>query len=184
MHAWSATMLAFTARPPDPVSRPRAGASMWLSSGSTHLDPLIHTWLATRPATRYWRHGSVCEDYAAIKAAVLAVGGWADPYRDTVLRLRPASSTRRCAGSSAPGRTSTRTGACRQDRPIGFLQETLRWWDQWLKDEDTGVLAEPLLRDLDERVGAARDPLPRAPGPLGGRGRLALPRRRHDDLLA
>src|SRR5699024_7102 len=29
---------------------------------------------------------------------------------------------------------------------IGFLQETLRWWDQWLKDVDTGVLAEPDLR--------------------------------------
>src|SRR5699024_493715 len=29
---------------------------------------------------------------------------------------------------------------------IGFLQETLRWWDQWLKDTDTGVLAEPDLR--------------------------------------
>ncbi|MER7036213.1 CocE/NonD family hydrolase C-terminal non-catalytic domain-containing protein, partial [Streptomyces albidoflavus] len=29
---------------------------------------------------------------------------------------------------------------------IGFLQETLRWWDQHLKGEDTGVMNEPLLR--------------------------------------
>src|SRR4030095_1921700 len=29
---------------------------------------------------------------------------------------------------------------------IGFLQECLRWWDHWLKDVDTGVMAEPMLR--------------------------------------
>ena len=29
---------------------------------------------------------------------------------------------------------------------IGFLQEALRWWDHWLKDEDTGVMDEPMLR--------------------------------------
>jgi hypothetical protein len=29
---------------------------------------------------------------------------------------------------------------------IGFLQEALRWWDQWLKGIDTGIMAEPMLR--------------------------------------
>jgi uncharacterized protein len=29
---------------------------------------------------------------------------------------------------------------------IGFLQETLRWWDQWLKGIDTGIMDEPRLR--------------------------------------
>ncbi|CAM5673525.1 hypothetical protein SCYAM73S_02885 [Streptomyces cyaneofuscatus] len=29
---------------------------------------------------------------------------------------------------------------------IGFLQETLRWWDQHLKGKETGVMREPLLR--------------------------------------
>lgn len=29
---------------------------------------------------------------------------------------------------------------------IGFLQETVRWWDHWLKDRDTGVMDEPMLR--------------------------------------
>jgi uncharacterized protein len=28
----------------------------------------------------------------------------------------------------------------------GFLQEALLWWDQWLKDVDTGVMDEPMLR--------------------------------------
>jgi predicted acyl esterase len=29
---------------------------------------------------------------------------------------------------------------------IGFLQECVRWWDQWLKGIDTGIMAEPRLR--------------------------------------
>jgi uncharacterized protein len=29
---------------------------------------------------------------------------------------------------------------------IGFLQETVRWWDHWLKGRDTGIMAEPMLR--------------------------------------
>jgi putative CocE/NonD family hydrolase len=29
---------------------------------------------------------------------------------------------------------------------IGFLQEALRWWDQWLKGLDRGVEADPMLR--------------------------------------
>ena len=30
--------------------------------------------------------------------------------------------------------------------PIGFLQETLRWWDFWLKDKETGINNEPMIR--------------------------------------
>jgi hypothetical protein len=29
---------------------------------------------------------------------------------------------------------------------IGFLQETLRWWDHWLRGTETGVMSQPLLR--------------------------------------
>jgi predicted acyl esterase len=29
---------------------------------------------------------------------------------------------------------------------IGFLQESLRWWDYWLKGINTGIMDEPMLR--------------------------------------
>ena len=29
---------------------------------------------------------------------------------------------------------------------IGFLQESLRWWDRWLKGIDNGIMEEPQLR--------------------------------------
>ena len=29
---------------------------------------------------------------------------------------------------------------------IGFLQESLRWWDKWLKGKETDIMEEPMLR--------------------------------------
>lgn len=144
MGTWAATMLAFTCRPPDPAAVGEQWREQWLHR-LDQLDPFIHTWLNHQTRDAYWQHGSVCEDYSAVDAAVLAVGGWADPYRDTVLRLL----------EHLPGPARGILGPWSHQYPdrglppgpaIGFLQETLRWWDQWLKDTDTGVLDEPTLR--------------------------------------
>lgn len=115
MHAWAATMLAFVSRPPDPLHVGDAWRDMWLGR-LEQVDPFIHTWLDHQTRDAYWRHGSVCEDYGAIDAAVLAVGGWHDPYRDTVLRLVEHLPAERVRGSSVRGPTSTRTAACRPAR--------------------------------------------------------------------
>ena len=40
---------------------------------------------------------------------------------------------------------------------IGFLQECIRWWDQWLKGKETGIMDEPMLRVW------MQDPAPPAP---------------------
>jgi uncharacterized protein len=143
MLGWSATMLATTALPPDP-----ARVDDWRSLWEQRLDALVpfaDTWLAHQQRDGYWRHGSVCEDYAAIEVPVLAVGGWADPYRNTVLRL--------LSGLSCPVKGIIGPWAHQYpdiDRPpgprIGFLQETLRWWDRWLRDVPNGADGEPALR--------------------------------------
>jgi putative CocE/NonD family hydrolase len=146
MHAWSATMLAFAARPPDPKFTGQRWRELWLER-LEHLDPPIHTWLDHQTRDGYWRHGSVCEDYPAIRAAVLAVGGWADPYRDTVFRLaRHLDAPMR--GIIGPWSHQYPDRGLPPGPAIGFLQETLRWWDHWLKDEPgpRSVLDEPLLR--------------------------------------
>ena len=86
MHAWAATMLALAARPPDPLHVGTVWREMWTKRLEAASEPLVHTWLAHQSRDEYWSRGSVREDYGAIDAAVLAVGGWHDPYRDTVLR--------------------------------------------------------------------------------------------------
>ncbi|MGP4020290.1 CocE/NonD family hydrolase [Saccharopolyspora sp. 5N708] len=144
MAAWAGTMLAFTARPPDPA----VVGEQWLKMWRERLDaaePFLHTWLAHQERDDYWRHGSICEDYGAVRAAVLAVGGWADPYRDTVFRL--AEHLRApVRGIIGPWSHQYPDRGLPPGPAIGFLQETLRWWDHWLGDVDTGVLDDPLLR--------------------------------------
>ena len=48
---------------------------------------LAGRWAERQLRDGYWKHGSVCEDYSAIKAAVLTVGGWHDGYRNTMAHL-------------------------------------------------------------------------------------------------
>ncbi|GGV92761.1 peptidase S15 [Streptomyces gelaticus] len=145
MHAWAATMLAFVSRPPDPAQVGEGWKDMWLKRLEA-VDPFIHTWLAHQTRDGYWKHGSVCEDYSAIRAKVLAVGGWHDPYRDTVLRLVEHLAPDRVRGLIGPWSHQYPDRGLPPGPSIGFLQETLRWWDQHLKDKDTGVMSEPLLR--------------------------------------
>ena len=144
MLAWATTMLAFTARPPDPTRVGPGWRDLW-QQRLDRLEPFLDTWLAHQERDAYWRHGSVCEDYGAVEVPVLAVGGWADPYRTTVLRLV----------ENLPGTVKGIIGPWSHQYPdierepgpaIGFLQETLRWWDRWLKDRPTGVEQDPALR--------------------------------------
>lgn len=145
MHAWAATMLAFVCRPPDPAQVGDDWREMWLKRLEA-VDPFIHTWLAHQSRDDYWKHGSVCEDYGAIKAKVLAVGGWHDPYRDTVLRLVEHLDPEQVRGLIGPWSHQYPDRGLPPGPAIGFLQETLRWWDQHLKGQETGVMREPLLR--------------------------------------
>lgn len=144
MLSWATTMLAYTARPPDPADVGDAWEEQWLQR-LDQLEPFLDTWLAHQERDAYWRHGSVCEDYDAIEAAVLAVGGWADPYRDTVLRLVEHLSAP-AKGIIGPWCHKYPDLGIGPGPHIGFLQETLRWWDRWLKGSETGVEDDPALR--------------------------------------
>ncbi|MER5636274.1 CocE/NonD family hydrolase [Kitasatospora sp. NPDC002227] len=149
--ARSATLLAFTARPPDPKYVGDDWRRMWLERLAA-ITPLVHPWLTHRTRDGYWRRGSVREDYGAVEAAVLAVGGWADPYRDTVLRLVEHLKAP-VRGIIGPWSHQYPDRGLPPGPAIGFLQESLRWWDHWLKGVDTGVMAEPALRSwMNESV--------------------------------
>lgn len=140
---WSATMLAFSSRPPDPTLVGERWRDMWMHR--LNNEPLlIINWLKHQRRDDFWKHGSVCENFGAIKAAVLSVGGWGDAYSNAVPRL--------IEGLSSPARAIT--GPWHHKYPhfaypeprIGFLQECLRWWDQFLKGEEQGCLEDPLYR--------------------------------------
>ncbi|MEX0287189.1 MAG: CocE/NonD family hydrolase [Paracoccaceae bacterium] len=139
---WGATMWSYSSRPPDPALRLN-WRDLWLErlEGEQFLPAV---WLRHQTRDDYWRHGSVCEDFGAIRAATLAVGGWGDAYKNTVPLLveqleAPAK------GIVGPWVHKYPHFAAPEPR-IGFLQEALRWWDHWLKDIDTGVNTDPDYR--------------------------------------
>ncbi|AXH98114.1 CocE/NonD family hydrolase [Ornithinimicrobium avium] len=144
MSAWAGTMLAFNARPP----RPEVVGERWVGQWRDRLEdtqPMAPVWLAHQERDEYWRRGSVCEDYSSIRAAVLAVGGWHDPYRDTVFRLAQ-NLTVPVRGIVGPWSHQYPDRELAPGPSIGFLQETVRWWDRWLKGAQNRVEDEPLLR--------------------------------------
>lgn len=147
MSAWAGTMLAFESRPPDPRVVGEAWREQWLHRLEC-MEPFLDRWLAHQTRDEYWKHGSVCEDYGAIDAAVLAVGGWYDPYRDTVLRLAEnlAARGKNVRGLLGPWAHQYPDRDLRPGPHIDFLGETLRWWDHWLKGEDSGAMDTPLVR--------------------------------------
>jgi uncharacterized protein len=156
---WGAIMLAYQARPADPDLVGADWRDQWLERlESLPFFPAL--WLAHQRRDAYWRHGSVCEDFSAIQCPVFAVGGWADAYTNAIPRL--------LEGLTAPRRGLIGPWAHlypQDGKPgpaIGFLQEALRWWDLWLKDEDRGIMAEPMLRAFieDWTPPGGRNPMP------------------------
>ncbi len=140
---WSATMFAYSSRPPDPALVGDRWRAMWLQR-LEHEPLLAIAWLEHPHRDRYWKHGSVCEDIGAIQAAVLAVGGWNDAYTNAVPRL-VGSLKSPSRGIIGPWAHKYPHFALPEPR-IGFLQEMLRWWDHWLKGVDTGVDEDPHYR--------------------------------------
>ena len=143
MLSWSAVMHAYNALPPDPRWVGERWREMWFERLAA-TAPWVETWLAHQTRDAYWRHGSAGEDYDAIRVPVYAVGGWADSYNNSVPRLLAGLSVPRKGLIGPWVHTFPEVGV--PGPAIGFLQESLRWWDHWLKGIDTGFMDEPMLR--------------------------------------
>ncbi len=147
---WSATMLAYSSRAPDPALVGDRWKPMWLER--LNAEPLLAIpWLQHPHRDAYWKHGSVNQDIGAIEVAVLAVGGWNDAYTNAVPRL-VGSLKAPVKGIIGPWAHKYPHFAVPEPR-IGFLQEALRWWDHWLKGVDTGVDKDPAHRTYIMELG-------------------------------
>jgi putative CocE/NonD family hydrolase len=142
MLPWASYMLALNALPPDPATVGDRWRSMWFERlGRT--PPFIDRWLEHQRRDDYWKHGSVREDYGDITCPVYMVGGWADGYTNAIPRFLEGHRGIR-KGLIGPWPHAWPQQALPGPR-IGFLQECVRWWDRWLKDEPNGIDEEPML---------------------------------------
>ena len=171
MLSWASTMLAFNARPPDPAVVGERWRELWLER-LEQTPPFVEAWLSHQRRDEFWKQGSVCEDYGAIRCPVYMVGGWADGYSNAILRFL-AGYEGPAEGPDRPvGTPLSRTTGC-PGRAIGFLQECAALVGPVAEgdgDRDHGGADAP---GLDARPGPAAPELRGAAGPLGGRARLA-----------
>lgn len=141
--SWASTMFAYNTCPPDPELVGEKWREMWLErlEGS---GLWLKKWLEHQRFDDYWKHGSVCMDYEAIRCPVYAISGWTDGYSNTVFRLlenltAPVKGLIGAWGHKYPHYSELGDN-------IDFPREAVRWWDRWLKGVKNGIDEEPALR--------------------------------------
>jgi putative CocE/NonD family hydrolase len=140
---WASTMFANQTRPPDKALVGERWREMWLAR-IRNLPLFVGLWLEHQRRDAYWEHGSVCENFSSIQCPVYAIGGWDDSYTNPIPRL--------LGGLKVPTKVLIGPWAHRYPHvglpgpQIGYLQESLRWWDKWLKGIETGIMDEPVVR--------------------------------------
>jgi putative CocE/NonD family hydrolase len=106
-------------------------------------EPWLLSWLRHQRDGPFWRRGSLAPEYERLRVPALLVGGLLDGYRDSVARML----------SRVPAPARAIVGPWNHTWPhdatpgpeIEWRREAVRWWDQWLKGRDAGVLSEPRL---------------------------------------
>jgi predicted acyl esterase len=91
----------------------------------------------------FWDRTALKTRYDAIRIPTFLVGGWYDGYRDSVPRMleRMQAPVKAIVGAwhhTYPDQPYPKPG-------FDWRREVLRWFDQWLKGKNTGIMDEPRL---------------------------------------
>jgi hypothetical protein len=159
---WATSFRLVMAGPPDP----EITGGAWREEWRKRLDataPIAARWLSHQTNDGYWRHGSVGLDWKAIRCPVYVVGGLVDPYLNAIPRLLENLEVPR-KGLLGPWRHGYPAPAS-PGPALDWAFEETRWWRQWLMGEETGIMAEPMLRVFMPEATASQV----APGPIPGR---------------
>lgn len=140
--SWASTMSCYMAKAPDPLLLPETWREHWLER-LQNMPLLARNWLEHTYKDAYWKHGSINENYSALKAAVYCVGGWGDAYSVAIPRII----------QGLPGPKKALIGPWAHKYPnfaspkpeVDFLAEAKRWWDYWLKDINNGIMDEAVI---------------------------------------
>jgi predicted acyl esterase len=123
--------------------RPEFVGEGWLTIWEQHLqnEPWLLRWFEHQTEDEQWRHGSLCEDYAAIQCATYLVGGWRDGYVNCNLR---AFQHLTCPKKVIIGPWLHGTPESAVPGPrIDFPREMVRFFAHWLQGVPTGIMDEP-----------------------------------------
>jgi len=144
MFGWGTVFLEFQGQPSDPSI---TGENGWRERWLERLNAVefnLGNWMQHQHKDAFWKHASVDEDYAQIACPVYAIGGWVDGYTNTVSRLLANLKVPRKGLIGPWTHIYPHTGV--PGPAIGYLDEARRWWDHWLRGQQTGIMDEPVLR--------------------------------------
>ena len=138
---WGSQMFAYQSRPADPKNRADWRAD-WIKR-MEDMPFMAADWLRHQTRDGQWKHGSVCEDWSAIRAPVLAITGWADAYVNTPSSL---AANLKAPAKALVGPWEHRYAHIAKLDPADFHGEVLVWFDQYLRGEDSGAADLPDYR--------------------------------------
>jgi len=106
-----------------------------------NVEPSVYTYMRQQRDGPFWDRASARGQYEKIKVPGYHIGGWYDGYRNSLPRMleNVDAPVKALIG---PWDHDTPHNAWHKPR-IEWRHEAVRWFDQWLKDEDTGILDEP-----------------------------------------
>lgn len=128
---WGATLPVILAAPPTPNVGPD-----WMDLWQKRLDRItlpVEAWLREEARGEYWLHGSVIHQADRLSRPILAVGGWADRYSNSVMTLAAARPDLVWGVVGPWGHHYPDYG--HPGPAIGFQQMALDWFDRWMKPQ-------------------------------------------------
>ena len=131
--SWAATMLAYQSRCPDPALVGDRWREMWMQR-LTEEPYFMPEWLSHQRRDGFWKHASICEDFAAVEIPSLVIAGWADGYRNTPLKAVEGMGAR---AKALIGPWIHKYPHFAWPKPrADFHAEAIRWWNRWLRGEE------------------------------------------------
>jgi len=106
-------------------------------------EPWMLTYKKQQRDGKFWDRASARDKYDQIKIPTFHIGGWYDGYRDSLPRMlanvkAPVKAMIGPWGHAWPHEPYPAPG-------MEWRHEAVRWFDQFLKGKDTGILDEPRL---------------------------------------
>jgi predicted acyl esterase len=128
-YVWGLQYYVRLLAPPDPAVVGDQWREMW-QQRLRGTRPILADWLSHQRFDAYWKHGSVCVNYADITCPVYLVGGLLDGYRDSVPRMlqRLHVPSRGLIGPWS----HTIPELANPGPALAFLEEEAAWFDHWL----------------------------------------------------
>jgi putative CocE/NonD family hydrolase len=124
--------------------------------------PWMLTYKAQQRDGPFWDRGALKTRYDSIRIPTFLIGGWYDGYRDSIPRMlehlkAPVKAIIGPWNHTFPSEPYPEPG-------MEWRREAVRWFDQWLKGKNTGIMEEPRFAVYVRRWHPPGPDLEEAPG--------------------